>query len=363
MLPTALLFADGDQDERREWWVNSIQVREGKLTDAEMAALGGPSAGGIPVAIPQSTVSGQWDFNSGNLAPSIGKALQYFDGPAGATATKTAFGTCSSLGVPLIDGVDALIMHVPGDTGAGSRNIAYIMEHGIPPNGGGTRVNQYTIIFDLIVGSTGAGAASMLQVTDPDVNVTDGDLFWQGNNFGQGGNGYNGTGAFTPGAWHRVIAAYDEAANPPVVTKYVDGIFQDDWTANQGLDNDRRTMLPTALLFADGDQDERREWWVNSIQIRAGALSKAQMAALGAPSSNGIPVVINVPSAPPEARLSLLRIGSTVRLVWPASVTGYTLQSTTSLANPNWQPVSGVAGNCATESITSTERYYRLSKP
>jgi hypothetical protein len=52
--------------------------------------------------------------------------------------------------------------------------------------------------------------------------------------------------------------------------KYVDGIKQDDWTANQGLDNTRRSMAPTALLFADGDQDERREMFVNSIQIRAG---------------------------------------------------------------------------------------------
>mgnify|MGYP003349270494 CR=1 FL=1 len=135
------------------------------------------------------------------------------------------------------------------------------------PNGGGTKVNQYTIIYDILVGTTGPGAASLLQTSSLN-NTDDGDLFWQGNNFGQGGGGYNGRGTFTAGAWHRVVAAYDMAATPPVVTKYVDGIKQDDWTANQGLDAARRALLPTVLLFGDGDQDERRAMWVNSIQFR-----------------------------------------------------------------------------------------------
>ena len=164
-------------------------------------------------------------------------------------------------------------MYVPGDL---DRNIGYVMEHLIAPNGGGTRVNQYTLIMDVIVGTTGSGAASMWQVSSTD-NTDDGDLFWQGSNFGQGTGGYNGTGIFTAGAWHRVVAAYDMAANPPVVTKYVDGVFQDDWTANQGLDNPRRALLPTAILFGDGDQDERREWWVNAVQIRAGKLTDAEL--------------------------------------------------------------------------------------
>src|SRR5262249_4591288 len=108
------------------------------------------------------------------------------------------------------------------------------------------------------------------------------------NNFGQGTGGYNGTGQFTAGAWHRIAAAYDEAATPPVVTKYVDGIKQDDWTANQGLDNPRRALQPTAILFGDGDQDERRVMYVNSIQIRDGKLSDAEMVTLGGPDARGI---------------------------------------------------------------------------
>jgi hypothetical protein len=359
LLPSAILFGDGDQDERRVMWVNSIQIRAGKLTDAEIVALGGPSPNGIPVAVPKSNVSGQWDFNQGTLGATVGKPLQYLDGAAGQTAGGTQFGTCSALGVDLIDGVDANIMRVPGDL---SRNIGYIMEHLIAPNGGGTRVNQYTLIMDIMVDNAGPGAASLLQISSLN-NTDDGDLFWQGNQFGQGGGGYNGTGAFTPRVWHRVVAAYNEAANPPVVTKYVDGIFQDDWTADQGLDHPRRALQPTAILFGDGDQDERRVMWVDSIQIRSGVLSKAEMEALGGPSGSGIPIVIALPTAPAEARITYQRIGNNLILTWPASAADYTLQSTPSLTNPNWQPVAGVSGTCVTVTISGGNRFYRLFKP
>ncbi|MEI6342003.1 MAG: hypothetical protein WCR07_08600 [Verrucomicrobiota bacterium] len=286
--PTALLFADGDQDERRVMYVNAIQIRPGKLTDAQCAWLGGPSANGIPVFIPASTVSGQWDFEFGDLGATVGTPLAYLDGAEGVTKNGTQFGTTTSFGIANIDGAEAKVMRVPGEL---DRNIGYIMTHRIAPNGGGAKVNQYTIAFDIYVETSGPGAASLLQTSSLG-NTDDGDLFWQGSNFGQGGGGYNGRGTFTAGAWHRVVAAYDMAATPPVVTKYVDGIKQDDWTANQGLDAPRRALQPTALLFADGDQDERRVMYVSSIQVRAGKLSDAQCALLGGPSASGIPIAL-----------------------------------------------------------------------
>jgi len=358
MQPTAVLFGDGDQDERREMWVNSIQVRSGKLTDAQIAALGGPSADGIPIATPQSTVTGQWDFDFADLSPTVGKALSYLDGAAGVTAAGTRYGVTGEgdfVDVPGIDGQPAKVMYVPGDL---DRNIGYVMEHLIPPNGGGTLVNQYTLIMDVMIGTTGPGAASILQVSSP-ANTDDGDLFWQGSNFGQGTGGYNGQGTFTAGAWHRVVAAYDEAASTPVVVKYVDGIFQDNWTANQGLDAPRRALQPTAVLFGDGDQDERREWWVNAVQIRAGRLSNAEIEALGGPSAAGIPVVLPPVVLPPS--LSLARAGNNVTISWPADQLGYTLEVTASLANPSWATVSGVNANSVTVPASGTQ-FYRLRK-
>ncbi len=296
MQPTVLLFGDGDQDERRRMWLNSIQFRSGRISDAEAIALAGPSAAGIPQVIPSTSVTAQWDFDFGDLGASAGKALQYYTGTATGTDSKGAayeyhYGTTTALSIPDINGVPAKVIEVPGNV---SRDIGLIAEHGIKPNGGGTKVNQYTLIMDVLVDTTGPGAASLLQVDTPTAgsNTSDGDLFWQGNNFGQGTSGYNGRGTFTSGTWHRVIAAYDEAATPPVVTKYVDGIKQDDWTANQGLDAARRAMQPTVLLLGDGDQDERRRMWLNSVQFRAGKLTDAQCALLGGPSAAGIPVAV-----------------------------------------------------------------------
>jgi hypothetical protein len=366
LAPTAILFADGDGDnERRRMWVNSIQIRAGKLSDAEIVALGKPSASGIPVIAPKSTVSGQWDFNvdnsflNGRLAPTIGKALQYLDGAGGVTATETRFGKCSELGVALINGEDADIMEVPYNPSVFAP-YGYIMTHLIPPNGGGTRVNQFTFILDVMVDTSGAGAASLLQMNT--VNTGDGDLFWQGSNFGQGGNGYGGTGIFLPGEWHRIAIAYDEAATPAHALKYVDGIFQQDWTAGHALDNDRRSLAPTAILFADGDGDnERRRMWVNSVQIRAGALSQAELAALGGPSASGIPVIIALPSAG-APRLTITRVGNDVRVSWPANVTGYRLEGTSDLNSGNWSEVASVA-NCALVPISGPARFFRLVSP
>ena len=359
LLPTAILFGDGDQDERRVMWVNSIQIRAGKMTDAEAVLLGGPSAKGIPVVVAKSTVTGQWDFNRGDLSATVGKPLQYFDGPNGATKAGTVFGTTTDMGVPDIEGLPAQVMRVSGDL---TREIGYIMDHGIKPNGGGTKVNQYTLVMDILVDTSGPGAASLLQISSLN-NTDDGDLFWQGNNFGQGGGGYNGTGQFTAGEWHRIAAAYDEAAAPPVVTKFVDGIKQDDWTANQGLDAPRRALQPTAILFGDGDQDERRVMWVNSIQIRAGKLSDAELAALGGPTAAGIPLVIKVEVPVERPRLVVSASGASVTLSWTSPVTNFVLESTQSLTNPEWTPVPGVVNNSVTLSISGGNRFFRLKLP
>ncbi|HWB05428.1 MAG TPA: hypothetical protein VG796_20510 [Verrucomicrobiales bacterium] len=360
--PTAILFADGDVpnvDERRVMYVNSVQIRPGKLTDAQMVLLGGPHAWGIPVNISTSNVTGQWDFDSGNLAATVGKPLAYFDGAGGVSETGTVYGDTTSLGVAQIDGADAKIMVVPG---ALDRNIGYVMTHGIAPNGGGTKVNQYTIIFDVMIDGSGPGAASMLQISSL-TNMDDGDLFWQGNNFGQGTDGYRGQSTFTASSWHRVCASYDMAATPPVVTKVVDGIFQDFWTNGQGLDNARRALQPTAILFADGDVpnvDERRQWWVNSVQIRSGALTVDEMAALGGPQAGGIPITVPVEPLP---KLCFGRSAGKIVLVWPLSTdSGWVLQSTSNLNN--WGPVQGVTNNSyiADPATLGPKTWFRLAK-
>ena len=51
-------------------------------------------------------------------------------------------------------------------------NFGYLMDHGITPNGGGKKVNQYTIVYDIHF-TGGGGWASLLNMD----SQGDGDVF------------------------------------------------------------------------------------------------------------------------------------------------------------------------------------------
>lgn len=91
-------------------------------------------------------------------------------------------------------------------------------EHGIAPNGGGTKVNEYTIMFDFRIPQTGWHC--FLQ-TDPN-DDGDGDLFTNGSGrVGVGATGYSET-AVPPGEWHRLVASVKSEA---FVDYYLDGVL------------------------------------------------------------------------------------------------------------------------------------------
>jgi hypothetical protein len=65
-----------------------------------------------------------------------------------------------------------------------------------------------------------------------------------------------------------------------------------------------------------------------------------------------------------EPRLTITRNGSNVVVSWPAEVTGFTLQSTTTLTPANWQNVPGLTATDRSYSFTPTGPiYFRLFKP
>jgi hypothetical protein len=86
--PFALLFA-GLATEVQEGYVSSVQFRSGRLSDAAIAAMGGPSSGKIPGAVCALSVSGvpeiRWsgsellraDSINGPWTPIVGAAKPY----------------------------------------------------------------------------------------------------------------------------------------------------------------------------------------------------------------------------------------------------------------------------------------------
>lgn len=333
-----LLFADED-GESQPVYVSSVQVRNYKMTDAEVAALGGVgSAAGIP------TVSGQWDFNAGTLDATLGSALMY----RGDTETVTTFSADT------IDGASANVMGFPGTTPA----QGYYAMPGVLANGGGDFANQYTLIMDIKFPTASNGTWRGLWQTDTN-NVNDGELFVNtGNGIGISGD-YKGT--IVAETWHRVAFAID--MTKPELAKYIDGELVGTQELGGGIDG-RFAAGNLALLFAD-ESDETAPGFVNSIQIRPLQLSAEQIAALGGATAAGIP--LDLPYFPtiveedvPDVAVELLANGQ-VRITWEAGA-GLTLQQSPSLTNPTWTAVPDVTGNSATLDAAGAEGFFRLSR-
>lgn len=68
------------------------------------------------------------------------------------------------------------------------------------------------------------------------------------------------------------------------------------------------------------------------------------------------PTPVNSPS------LTIARSGANVVISWSADISGYTLESTTSITSTDWKTVAGVANNSVTIVPDSTPAFYRLRK-
>lgn len=350
LLPTAVLFADED-GESQAVYVNSIQIRNYKMSDAGVASLGGPTADGVPL------VSGQWDFDVNDLTATIGTDLV----ARGDTGFVTLFEPAT------IEAAAANVMRFSYPGNAQERvPLGYELNHGILPNAGGEKVNQYTLIMDVMFPSSSTGFKALLQ-TEETVHP-DGEIFLNGANGLGISSQYQGN--VTPDVFHRVVITVDLTKRE--LGKYVDGTnvlsgpvgstplgsgpFQY-LSATDGILDKRWALDPTALLFADED-GETAAGFVNSIQTRPVVLTAAQISYLGKPTAAGIPVVIPLPPA------LNIRVGSFgMEIYWPADVTGYILESSETLGpGATWTEIV-TSDNLFEESrIPTPGLFYRLRK-
>lgn len=331
---TALLFTDED-NETSSGFVNSIQIRNRRMADAEIAALGGASAAGIPTP----EVTGQWDFDGGDLSAKVGTPLQY----RGDIQAGTTFSTAT------IGGQEAKVMGFP----AATKGQGYIMSHGASANGGGTNVNQYTLIMDLMFPSASHNKWRGLFQTNPE-NANDGDLFVNtGNGIGISGQ-YQG--AIVPDTWHRVAFAFDLTSK--TVGKYIDGQLVNLQTLGDGVDL-RWSLGPIALLFTDED-GETAAGFVNSIQFRNRRLSDAEIAALGGATATGIPLAI--PAAFGGIRITRITSGAnTLTLEWTGGTPPFTIQKKSKVTDPVWVTLSAATERTASVAIDGAAGFFQVT--
>jgi hypothetical protein len=200
-------------------------------------------------------LAGIWTFDDGN---DIGKA---------------------TVGSPLIKQGDgfAFVNGPSADNGAVrvAQGSYFRALHEIVANGGGNRVNNYTVLFDFKVSELGRYYC-FLQTTLE--NNDDGDFFLRpAGNLGIGGTGYS-THVVTAGEWHRLVIS---ASMGNAYLYYLDGVqIHEGNIASATLDS-RFSWLPEGvLLFAD-ENGEDAEIDIAEVMIWDGALNSEQVQSLG----------------------------------------------------------------------------------
>jgi len=306
-------------------------------------------------------VTGQWDFENGDLKATVGQDLEYGDGPGGYMNTQTTFNTTTAFGIPDIAGSPAKVMkYTRSETPPANYVQGYTMHHGIAPNGGGSLVNQWTLIADVLYQNLSEGDKYSAVIEIQNDTGSDADVSIHEESPGVGGIGISGRypGNITTNQWHRIVVAVDMAATNNgihgVMTKFIDGVKAADQTDADGSGLDGRFSLSdVAHLFSDGGNDnEVNTFYVSSVQVRQGKLVDAEITALGGPQATGIPV--------PHPKLITSVAGNTLTISWDLGVTGFTLESSSSLTIPSWSPVPGVTNNSVSVSTSTGTKFYRL---
>ncbi len=229
----------------------------------------------------------QWEFG-GDLSSSTGQAALTAVGYPGVGGAPGVTFENTTIG-----GSNAQVAHLTDGT-------ALVVLHGFPSNGGGSYLNQYTIIMDakfpvidwISLYQTNESYDTGLGQFDLSLG-NDGDWFIRP----EGGVGISGIygGTVVADTWHRLALVVDLVAG--TYTSYIDGTQVQQLT---GQSVDGRFALYTSddpdpfdwfLLFADEtDASEMGEVLVNSFQFQDRALSGAEIGALGGPTALGIGV-------------------------------------------------------------------------
>jgi len=242
---------------------------------------------------------GQWDFESADLSATAGSnlgSLQYADGPGGLTQTMTRFGTTATLGIPVINGTNALVMSYAPETNTS-------MGYWLPTPAGASYLTDYTLVLDVLYPAASMGKfRPLLQTDDATLDNVLAYLGVSANNAltAVNVNTVSGAAATTTGSagqlaantWYRLGFVVNLSANQ--ILFYTNGVPVGSVTGSGAAFSSVYAPAGGALvrLFGSLSETNAAGGYVNSVQFRDVPLSAGQMSALGGPSAAGIPVTI-----------------------------------------------------------------------
>jgi YVTN family beta-propeller protein/autotransporter-associated beta strand protein len=299
------------------------------VTDGSGAVV---SSGGV-LTVYELAVTGQWDFDRGDLRATVGSDLEYL----GDTAELITF--------PALN-INGQLTRVMG-FGSNSIHEGFYVRHGAKPNGGGHFVNQYTLLMDVMFPAASSGQWRALFQTDPFNHDGNDAEFHVGNSSslpdpnGLGADGqFNGSVA--PGTWYRIAFAVDLAAPAGrQLSKYVNGVKVGDQSLSGGVDG-RYALGPTALFFTAGMSGGgfTQPGFVSSIQFVNGWMPPEAIAAIGGPGAG------KLPSGNAAIRVTNITLNSSlVNLGWTGPEGLFQVQTAAKIGQPAWQTISNPSSN------------------
>lgn len=200
--------------------------------------------------------------------------------------------TAATIGAPLeLVGSMEDIFGIDADDGAITigEGSYFICTHGIAPNGGGAKVNEWTLLIDFAYIPSGLtdppnGYNDLFQ-TDP-TNASDSD--WTINSSGAigiGAVGYSSAYGFTTEAdvWYRMVVVVDNGTRHDVYFEGVE-IFEGN---QQGIDG-RFSLAETLLLFCAGNNQDGDDGPIDvtTVAIWDRPLSASEILTLGGAGDN-----------------------------------------------------------------------------
>ncbi len=274
-----------------------------------MKALSSSVLGFVALLLPAhlssaATLTGLWEFdNSGNL------------GQATVGTDLAVVGTAPTFNASLPDDYSTPLSGVV--TTVGGSASGFTATHGVAANGGGTYVNEFSIVTDIFSPAGSRSSWRTILQTNA-ANSNDGDYFIRNDTdrLGTGSMTYSTT-AIDEAKWTRLVITFDlnTPATSTVIKTYLDGILVYTHTGTSGelaLDN-RYSLYPSndptnpiVHFFRDNDGDNA-SMNVGTLAIYDGILSDSDVAALG-----GAGAVIPIPE-PATALLGLLGLSLGLR--------------------------------------------------
>ncbi len=294
----------------------------------------------------------EWNFANGDLSPALGNGVMaYADGTT--TSNLTVFGTSDGATIPNIGGKPTKYLHAPAFSGIGNGYTVTFTDS--PPNGGGNYINQYTMIFDLMLP---APINWFPFFNTSPANANDADFYVSPDGaLGIAAIGYSTAGTIAANTWYRIAFAADLAANK--ATYYVNGAP----VCTGGADIDGRHSVysnldpgPDLLLLNEGDTSGvyTHEVYLSSFFFTDRTMSEAEILGLGGPKARGIMV-----AAPPINLLIKLQDTNLI-LNWTGGEGPFQLQKAISLSN-TWQNVGSLTNSTnAVVPVDANKAFFRV---